>query len=149
MTGITSSIGNLISSVLALFRDIINGAFSALQSMLAVFVSFFQGLLGLVKDAAGFLLHNFIILGVLGALAVVFFVLQQKGAGGVILEVFDLHGDTPTLISYELELVADITTPAEMFHYQELALLTLDSSRGCESTLDATLFNFVDSQAAT
>ncbi|MCJ1245346.1 hypothetical protein MMC30_002550 [Trapelia coarctata] len=78
MTGITSSISNLLQSILDIFTGILRTIFSSVQGVFAVSGTLVQDIVNMFQGLLGFLLSNIIIIGVLVAAFVGYSAYQQK-----------------------------------------------------------------------
>jgi len=78
MTGITSAVTNLFSSLLGVITYILNVILAVFQSSFAVLATGLQDIFGLVKWLAGFILSNILVIGLLGAAFVAYTAYQQR-----------------------------------------------------------------------
>ncbi|MCJ1300468.1 hypothetical protein MMC08_003265 [Hypocenomyce scalaris] len=83
MTGITSSLSNLLGSILDIFRSILNTLLSSLQGVGAVCVTSLSSIFDLAKGLFEFLLGNIVIIAVLVVAFVGYTAFQQRQGRGV------------------------------------------------------------------
>jgi len=78
MTGILTSISNLLQSILDVFTSLFNTLFSSIQGVFALAATAVQSVLGLFQGLIGFLLNNIVIIGVIIAGFVGYSAYQQR-----------------------------------------------------------------------
>jgi len=78
MTGITSSIANLLQSIWDVFASLVNTLLSGVQGVFALVATAVHSVVDLMSGLVGFLLGNIVIIGVLVAAFVGYSAYQQK-----------------------------------------------------------------------
>jgi len=78
MTGITSSISNLIQSIYGIFAGVINTVLSGVQGVFAVFGTLIANIADLARSAVSLVLGNIVIIGVVVAAFVGYSAYQQR-----------------------------------------------------------------------
>jgi len=63
MAGITSSLESLISSIVGVFRTLLESIFSFFQAIFVIIINMFKSVIDLVGGFLGFILSNIVILG--------------------------------------------------------------------------------------